>query len=263
MCDVDRRADHRNRHGTAPEAHCQPLDDIGGRTHSGSQRDLPNWLHRGVVLRHVPDDGPGETAGQHGPERPGRDPHGPHRAERSGQEKHCAEPRGVPKCGRRPQRPEEPHRQNSDQRRRHANRGEHHGKRHEGSPQAFSGQRAGQFRKSRSGHGCRDGQRGDHRADEGLEDVGAHACHVSYVVSYVVCNHARITRVVFRNACLDFAYQVRSHIRGLGEDPASYPCEQGDGAGPHREPVQVDRVLGAGQYGRHKAHSDQAKACHG
>ena len=42
----------------------------------------------------------------------------------------------------------------------------------------------------------------------GFEQVGTHTSNVTYVVTYVVGDNGRVTRVVFRDTSFNFTYQV-------------------------------------------------------
>ncbi len=68
-----------------------------------------------------------------------------------------------------------------------------------------------------------------HRRDDGhgigLEQVGGHAGAVADVVADVIRDHARVARIVFRDAGLDLADQVGTDVSTLGEDTAAESCE--------------------------------------
>ena len=71
-----------------------------------------------------------------------------------------------------------------------------------------------------------------HHRDRGdgvrLEQIGCHPGAVADVVADVVGDHGRVARVVFRDAGLDLADEVRADIGGLGEDAASETGEYRD-----------------------------------
>jgi hypothetical protein len=124
------------------------------------------------------------------------------------------------------------------------------------------------------GRGNGDG--GDHGAAVGLEDVRPHAGDVAHVVAHVVGDHARVARVVLRDAGFHLTHQIGTHVRTLGIDAAADPGEEGDHGGAHAEPVNVvsgfriaaeDVVQGAEPqqaHGRHReAHDGAAEEGHG
>ncbi len=92
--------------------------------------------------------------------------------------------------------------------------------------------------------GGRDGDGGDHRADVGLEDVGAHARDVAHVVAHVIGDNTGVAGVVLGDAGFDLANEVRTDVGGLGVDAAAHTGEQGNRAGAHRKAVDVGRLFG-------------------
>src|SRR5690606_6236389 len=80
----------------------------------------------------------------------------------------------------------------------------------------------------------RDRDRRDDGTDVALEDVSAHARHVADVVTDVVRDGRRVTRVVLRDPRLDLADQVRADVRGLRVDAATDAGEQSDRTRTHR-----------------------------
>ena len=70
--------------------------------------------------------------------------------------------------------------------------------------------------------------RADDRPDEALEQVGSHAGDVADIVTHVVGDRGRVTRIIFGNALVDLARQVRPHVRRLGVDTAAHAREQGN-----------------------------------
>ena len=62
-----------------------------------------------------------------------------------------------------------------------------------------------------------------------LEKVSAHTCNVTYVVTYVIGNCSRVTRVILRNTGLDFTYQVSTNVGCLCVDTAAHTCKKCDG----------------------------------
>ncbi len=70
--------------------------------------------------------------------------------------------------------------------------------------------------------------RGDRGDAIGLEQVCGHAGAIADVVADVVRDHGRVARIVFRNACLDFANEVGADVGALGVDAAAEPGEDRD-----------------------------------
>ncbi len=89
-------------------------------------------------------------------------------------------------------------------------------------------------------HGGDDGHR------VGLEQVGRHAGAVADVVAHVVGDHGRVARVVFGDACFDFADQVGADVSALGEDAAAETGEDGDQRTAEAQADQCMRRLGRG-----------------
>ena len=79
------------------------------------------------------------------------------------------------------------------------------------------------------------GQGGNDGAYIGFEQVSAHAGDVADVITDVIGDGGRVTRIVFRDAGFDFAYEVSADVSGLGVDAAADTGEQGDGAGAQAE----------------------------
>ena len=75
---------------------------------------------------------------------------------------------------------------------------------------------------SRQGHG------GDNRACIGLVEVRTHTSDVTDVVTDVVGDSCRVTRVVFGDAGFDFAHEVRANVGSLGVDTTADAGEEGD-----------------------------------
>jgi hypothetical protein len=86
-----------------------------------------------------------------------------------------------------------------------------------------------------------------HHGDGGdrvcLEQVRCHARAVADVVAHVVGDHRRVAGIVLRDARLDLADEVGSHVGGLREDAAAEAGEDGDQRAAEAEADQrVDRV---------------------
>mmetsp|Transcript_22617 Transcript_22617/g.70069 ORF Transcript_22617/g.70069 Transcript_22617/m.70069 type:complete len:382 (-) Transcript_22617:237-1382(-) len=71
--------------------------------------------------------------------------------------------------------------------------------------------------------------RGDDGADEGLEEVGAHAGDVTDVVADVVSDGSGVARVVLRDVVLNLAHEVGADVGGLGVDATADAAEHGNG----------------------------------
>ena len=69
-------------------------------------------------------------------------------------------------------------------------------------------------------HGCQYG------CDVRAEQIGTHTCHVTDVITDVICDGRRIAGVVLRNACFDLSHQVRADVSRLGVDASSNTCEE-------------------------------------
>ena len=63
----------------------------------------------------------------------------------------------------------------------------------------------------------------------GFKQVGAHTGDVAYIISYVISNNSRVSRIVLRNTCLDLSDKVGAHIGGFCIDSASHTGKQSDG----------------------------------
>jgi hypothetical protein len=74
-----------------------------------------------------------------------------------------------------------------------------------------------------------DGHGGDHGGDQRLVDVGAHAGHVTHVVTHVVGDDAGVARVVFGDVLDHLAGDVGAHVGRLGVDAAADAREERDG----------------------------------
>ena len=81
---------------------------------------------------------------------------------------------------------------------------------------------AGTHGKGRGAKSCR----GENAAAIALVEVGAHAGHVTDVVTDIVGNGGRVARVVFGNVSLDFSDQISADISRLGVYAAADTCEE-------------------------------------
>ncbi len=73
------------------------------------------------------------------------------------------------------------------------------------------------------------GYGGNNGADEGFVEVCSHAGHIPYIISHVICDHSRISGVVFRNASLYLPHQIRSHISSFSEDSPAHSGKKSHG----------------------------------
>ena len=78
-------------------------------------------------------------------------------------------------------------------------------------------------------------QRRDQRDGVALEQVGGHACAVTYVVADVVGDRRGVARVVLGDALLDLSDEVGSDVGRLGEDAATDTHEHGEQGGAEAE----------------------------
>eukprot|EP00955_Chlamydomonas_euryale_P076869 362807-Chlamydomonas_euryale.AAC.9 len=74
----------------------------------------------------------------------------------------------------------------------------------------------------------RHNQRSASGLGERAEQVRAHACNVTNVVTDVVSNHSGVARIVLGDVLLDLADQVSSDVSSLGVDAAANTAEQGN-----------------------------------
>lgn len=54
------------------------------------------------------------------------------------------------------------------------------------------------------------------------EQIGSHTCYVTHVVTHIICNGCRVTRVIFRNSCFNFTHQICSNVCCLSVDSSTY-----------------------------------------
>ncbi len=88
---------------------------------------------------------------------------------------------------------------------------------------------------ARRRHRGREGHRRHDGAGVGLEEVGAHAGHVTDVVTDVVGDGRRVARVVLGDAGFDLADEVSADVSGLGVDAAADAGEERDRRGAEGE----------------------------
>ena len=69
----------------------------------------------------------------------------------------------------------------------------------------------------------------------GFIKIGTHAGYITHIITYIISNCSRITRVVLWDAGFHFAYQVRAHVGRFRIDAASHAGKQGLRAGTHTE----------------------------
>ena len=241
-----------DRDGLEPDG--QAVDHHGRDAGLRRVGNISDGLAAGVVLGNEPDndatDGTGRDAVGHvhadAEERgqaEGREDEKDRRAER-------AEPQGFGRVHARHSLDNE----DTDQRAQQANGRHAQWQVHEGRgdrPAAFFHQADGVNVGLAGGgdHGRCDGDGCDLRATVAFKDVRAHARDVADVVADVVCDHARVTGIVFGDTCFDFADEVGTDVCGLGKDAAAHTVEQRDQRAAHREAVDdvctVGRVVAA------------------
>ena len=88
--------------------------------------------------------------------------------------------------------------------------------------------------------------KGDRRyqgANIGLEQVSAHAGNVAYVITYVISDNSRVSRVILRDACLNLTYQVSTYVSSLRINTAANTGKQSDGRCAKAEAGQNVHVL--------------------
>ena len=73
------------------------------------------------------------------------------------------------------------------------------------------------------------------RTTVGLEQVRPHACHITHIVSNVVCDCGWIQKVVLRNSRFNFPDEIGSNVCCLGVDPSAYSRKKGDRRGSQGE----------------------------
>ena len=95
-----------------------------------------------------------------------------------------------------------------------------------------------------SGHAQSEG--GDYGPHVAFKEVGAHACHVTHIVTHIVGDDGGVAGVVLRNTGLHLAHQVGAHVGGLGVDTAAHTGEKGYGGGAQGESEEY--VVIAGDY---------------
>jgi hypothetical protein len=59
------------------------------------------------------------------------------------------------------------------------------------------------------------------------EKVSAHTGYVAYVITYVIRNGGRVTRIILRDAGFHFTHQVSANVCSFGIDTATYTGKQG------------------------------------
>ena len=256
----DRSADHQDGQRATAESGRQSLDDVRRGAHAGSLGDNSHGPHRGVVLGYVADRDARQASRYHRAEGTGGHAHAVHDEIAGYQEEQRTQPRRVAQRSGGTERLEYANRKDSQKRCRQANRGENERQRHQGRAQRFPACRSGKQFQARSGKRSRDRDRGDHRTNEGLEDVGSHSGYVADVVAHVVSDHAGVAGVVFGDPRFDLADQVGTHVSGLCVDAAAHAGEQRDGTRPHRESVQVHSGIRAAEVVGEDADSQQSQA---
>ena len=70
-------------------------------------------------------------------------------------------------------------------------------------------------------HGRTYGHRSNDRANIRFKQISSHPCSISHIVSDIISNDARISRVILRYPCFNFSHKVCTDIRTLSVNPAS------------------------------------------
>ena len=104
------------------------------------------------------------------------------------------------------------------------------------------------------------GNCGDYGAYIGLEQVGAHAGDIAYVVAYVVSYYCGVSGVILGDACLYLAYEVRAYVSSLGIDAAAYTAEQSHGGSAKTEACEAGPCCFSVQKEECKANAEDAQA---
>ena len=223
--DEDHRCQDQDRQHHGLHAHRKAGDHHGGRAGIAGIGDLAHRSAAGVILGDQAHQGAAHGAGEHREPDTQLDPQPAH--QKPG--RHHEQGGGGKGSGT-----QGPARLGAGTQAHHPD-ADHRGQQSHGCQRQRQEHQRGL--RPMSGHGCGNGDRGDHGAAVGLENVGSHAGNITDVVPDIVGDHARIAGVVFGNAGLDLAHQVCAHVRALGVDAAAYPGEQRHRGGPHAEPV--------------------------
>ena len=108
---------------------------------------------------------------------------------------------------------------------------------------------------------------GDQGDGVGFEEVGRHAGAVAHIVADIVGDDRGIARIILRDACLDLADEVCTHVRPLGEYSAAQAREDRDQRPAERQTDQrPKRRFGVPQQMQHddvvSGHAQQPQAHH-
>ena len=233
--DEDRHGDekHRRHHGIHPDS--ETVDDVGRGAGLGVASDGDDRFPfgTGVVLRHLADEDADDRARRDGDEKlPSDEPFregkreaehrragdGEDRSDRDATVKRMRDLRLI--LGAHEERAhdgrEDPERSDSER--------QSDGTRHVLLTRE---------RERAEDHGR------DDRTDVGLEQVSAHASYIADVVADVVRDGGRVPWIVFGDARLDLADEVRTDVGGLGEDSTADTREQSDGRSAEAEAEHV------------------------
>ena len=97
-----------------------------------------------------------------------------------------------------------------------------------------------------------------------FENVRPTARAIADIVADKVRNYRRVARIVFGNACLDLADQVRAHIRGFGIDAAAQLREERYQRRAESETHQLVgnllRIMHSAKCKKQQAHADQRQS---
>ena len=91
---------------------------------------------------------------------------------------------------------------------------------------------------------------------ERVENVGAHARHITHVVTDVVGDHGGVAGIVFIEAELDLAHQVGADVGRLGVDAAAGLGQQGQRAGAK---AKAEHNVGVFEQHVDEGHADEGK----
>ena len=69
----------------------------------------------------------------------------------------------------------------------------------------------------------------------GFENVGSHSGNIADIITDVVGDNSRVSRVVLGNTCFNLADEIGTDVRGLGKDSAPNPVEESNQRGSHGE----------------------------
>jgi len=208
----DGEDDSEDWQGGAPHADGQSGDDIGGRSGFGGFGDGADGWAAGVVFGQQSDGDAGETARQDPPKNPRVQLQSACQPVRAGHHQSRRNEGGIPKCCPWVYVLEDAYASHPDQGGHQADHDDEEGVLHG----RHSRLGLSYARRQSAENGCRrrrgDGDSGNDGTDVGLENVGAHAGHITDIVAYIVGDGGGIAGIVLRNALLDLAHQIGPDI---------------------------------------------------